>query len=183
MTDDYTLAILPLARVKGENKGIDRCCDGAGKNGQAYRGVLESGVLGYQLHTYHGLVRDWFGETSGHEVRERHIGMFRHVQNLGHMLTMIEGAVGIGAVTSRTVQGEVVTPVEMNVALALLLGLPESPHYVTLPEQRSVQVSRMELEIDWCFSQSLIRGREVIADTFVPIFENVFYARRSILPQ
>ena len=54
----------------------------------------------------------------------------------------------------------------MTVALALLLGLPESVHYVTSPAQRSVQIARMPLDIDWCFAELLGQGRCEITRVF-----------------
>ena len=167
-TDDYTLAILPLARLLGENEGIGLCLASAGY-GQTCRGVLQSGVLGYQLYTYYGLVRSRFGQDVEHKVRSRHTGMFSHVGELASMLEMIDGAVRIGTVVTPTALSEVATPVEMNVALALLLGLPGSPHYVTEPGQRAAQATQMVAEIDWCFAECLARARRGMTGVFAAL--------------
>ena len=169
LTDDYTLAILPLARLLVEDKGVGQCCASAGRHGAAYRRVLETGLLGYRLYTYHGLVRERFGSNVGQRVRERHISMLSHVEELGAALALIEGAVGIGTVTTSTPLGEIVTPVEQNVALALMLGLPGSPHYVTRPSQRAGQLLRMAPEIDWCFTDCLASGRREMNETFAAL--------------
>ena len=114
----------------------------------AYHEVLRSGALGYQLYTYHKLVRTRFGEQTEQRVRERQLDMLSHLGEFGPMLAMIDEAVDIGSVTTSTSQGEVVTPVEMTVALALLLGLPESVHYATNPGQQIEQIAKMPLELD-----------------------------------
>ena len=159
-TDDYTLAILPLARLPG----------GIGKNGKRfaenvrdwtrYREVLETGLLGYRLHTYHRLVENSHGQGTAQRVYERHLDMFGSSQPLGNLLAIIDSAVGIGAVTTPTRLGGITTPVELNVALALLLGIPKSPHYVTRPELRYGQIARIMPELDCHFADCLAHARE-----------------------
>lgn len=165
LTDDYSLALLPLARLLGEQENTGLCLASA-RFDRAYRGVLQTGVLGYQLYTYYGLVQTRYGQEVERNVRDYHIGMFSHVDELASMLEMIDGAVRIGAVITSTALNEVTTPVEMNVALALLLGLPESPHYVTDPGQRLAQITLMVPEIDWCFADCLVRARKGMIEVF-----------------
>ncbi len=166
LTDDYTLAILPLATLLAEKPGIEQCSARTGKDLSLYHGVLRTGTIGYQLYIYLGLVRGRFGEQVWQKVRERQLGILSPVDEFGLMLDMIEAAVDIGAVITSTAQGEVVTPVEMTVALTLLLGLPESVHYVTRPEQRAEQIARMPPEIDWYFADLLAHGRREIVGVF-----------------
>ena len=84
--------------------------------------------MGYRLHTYHRLVEKNHGQETAQRVYERHLEMFGSGQALGNLLAIISSAVAIGAVTTPTRLGEITTAVEMNVALALLLDIPESPH-------------------------------------------------------
>jgi len=162
LIDDYTLAILPLASLLAEDPGIGQYCAKTGKDQVAYHGVLRSGVLGYQLYAYHGLVRKRYGEQIEERVRDCHIGILSHIGDFGPMLAMIDDAAGIGTVITPTSQGEIMTPIEMNVALALLLGLPGSPHYVTSPARRPEQITQMAPEIDWYFADLLAHSRREI---------------------
>ncbi len=158
LTDDYILAILPLACLMADKPGIGKCCRMV--EGQAaYHEVLRSGVFGYQLYTYHKLVQARFGEPAAQRVRGQQLDMLSHLGAFAPMLDMINEAVDIGTVVTATSQGEVITPVEMTVALSMLLGLPESVHYVTDPGQRAEQIARMPPEIDWCFADLLAHGR------------------------
>jgi hypothetical protein len=57
----------------------------------------------------------------------------------------------------------------MNVALALLLGLPESPDYAATAARRAEQIARMQPEIDWRLAHCLTCAREEIKNTFPPM--------------
>jgi hypothetical protein len=167
LTDDDTLVILPLAHLLGGYEGEGDCPGLTAGEREAYRAVFTAGMLGYRLHTYHGLVRAGFGPAVERQVRERHTGMFAPAIELPPLLGIIEGAVGVGEVNTPTRLGEVVTPVEMNVALALLLGLPGSPHYVTEPGQRVSQARSMAADVDWWFADSLACARQDMIATFI----------------
>ena len=164
-SDDYTLAILPLHHLMSENDSGNPCCEWAPGEQKVYSEVIHAGLLGYRLYTYHGLVREYFGGDMVQRVRDHHLKMLGHIRELRSILSIIDEAVEIGAVTTQTELGEVTSPVEMNVALALLLGYPGSPHYVTRPKQRSLQITRMTPEIDWHFAECLAcASREIRFD-------------------
>ena len=156
---DYTLAILPLAGFLTESPGIGQYCAKTGKDQEGYRRVMRAGVLGYQLYAYYVLVRNLYGEKIEKGVRDYHVDILSHIGELGPMLSIIDDAVGIGSVITPTSQGEIKTPVEMNVALALVLGLPGTPHYVTNPARRSEQITLMAPEIDKYFACLLAHSR------------------------
>lgn len=168
LTDDYTLAVLPLASLL-DNGTAGEPCPGVDAYGPAYRGVVDAGMFGYRLHTYHALVRANYGQDVGRKVCERHTDMFAPVFELAPLLVMIQAAAGVGEVITPTPLGEVVTPVEMNVALALLLGYPGSPHYASGPERRVAQMHRMAPEIDWCLASCLARGRQEMTGVFASL--------------
>lgn len=171
MNDDYILAILPLASLIAENPGIDQCyaltCDDL----RDYHKVLRSGVLGYKLYTYHKLVRIRFGPRIERQVRTHHLDILSEICEFSPVLDIIDDAVHIGTITTSTSLGEVVTSVEMTVALALLLGLPESLHYATSPGQQAAQIAQMPAEIDSCFADLLAHGRREMVRTFEGLVE------------
>jgi len=166
LSDDYTLTILPLACLMAENTEVEQYCARASEDSAAYHEVLRSGVLGYKLYTYHNLVRAWFGVQVEQRVRDHHLDMLSHIAAFAPMMTIIDGAVHVGAVTTSTLQGDVVTPVEMNVALALLLGMPESANYASSPGQQIAQITRIPPEIDCYFAGLLAHGRREMVRTF-----------------
>jgi hypothetical protein len=83
---------------------------------------------------------------------------------------MIEQSVSIGEVTTATHLGEVTTPVEMNVALALLLGYPGSPHYQVNSGQRVEQGSEIAPEIDRLLCDCLVRANQELITAFYGVF-------------
>jgi hypothetical protein len=181
-TDDYTLAILPLAGLLGNGTAGERC-PGIEAYGPAYHGVVDAGMFGYRLYTYHAMVRAGYGQDVERKVRERHTDMFAPVVELAPLLVMIRSAVGVGEVITPTPRGEVVTPVEMNVALALLLGYPDSPHYVTGPQRRAAKTHGMAPDIDWCLAACLARGRQEMIGMFDSLSRLVEMQGKAFLRQ
>ena len=47
------------------------------------------------------------------------------------------------------------------------------------PAQRTEQIGRIGMDVDWCFAECLARGREEILDACVPILEGANLARHS----
>ena len=168
----YSLAALPidyLARQDGllERIRADECAF------NPYREVFITGMRAYQQHTYLELVRRNYDRAVAHqvEVHQRHMLDFMTGTGrcLEQALDLIEGALDTRAVSAATCEGEIEIPIEMNVALALLLGLPESPDYVATAERRAEQITRMQPEIDWRLAQGLARAREEMVKTFSPV--------------
>jgi len=60
-------------------------------------------------------------------------------------------------------------PIEMNVALSLLLGADSSPHCVSHPDDRITEISSMDMDVDWVLSRCLSRARENMQNVFMPL--------------
>jgi len=172
LTDDDTLVILPLAHLLGGYEGEGDCPGLTADEREAYREVCAAGVLGYRLHTYRGLVAAAWGAATAARIQQRHLALLAHRQDLGALLEMIEQSVRIGEVTTATHLGEVTTPVEMNVALALLLGYPGSPHYQVNPGRRTGQGSEIAPEIDRLLCDCLVRARREMFGDFSGLFSS-----------
>jgi hypothetical protein len=143
-----------------------------------YHDVFVTAVRAYQQYSYLELVGWICGQQVARQVavhQRRLIDFTAGTGNsTGHALRLVEGALETGSVSAVTRAGEVEIPIEMNVALALLLGLPESPDYAATAALRFEQIARMQPEIDWRLAYCLARGREEIKQVFLPIFTRFF---------
>jgi hypothetical protein len=172
----YRLAALPVEHLRRQETLLawlelgDRTLD-------SYREVFVTGVRAYQQYTYLELVGWTYGRDVAHEVEvlQRRLLEFPTGSDngTGQALSLIESALETLPVSAATRSGEIAIPIEMNVALALLLGLPESPDYVSTAAQRLEQIARMQPEIDWCLAHCLTRGREEIKNVFLPAFSRL----------
>jgi hypothetical protein len=169
----YRLAALPVEHLRRQETLLawlevgERTLD-------SYREVFVTGVRAYQQYTYLELVGWTYGRAVAHEVEvlQRRLLEFTtgSGNGTGQALSLIESALETLPVSAATRSGEIAIPIEMNVALALLLGLPESPDYVSTAAQRFEQIARMQPEIDWCLAHCLTRAREEIKNVFLPAF-------------
>lgn len=182
--DAYQLAMLPVAFLTGQDEPFDRYRNESASLSDAYRDVVNTGVWAYQLHTYLALVRARFGGEVQRIVREYQLIILDREEGAGDVIsktyTLIEGAVGSHLVEIPTRQGPIEVPVEMNVALSLLLDIRESPHYVANPALRDAQVNHIEAEADWNFASCLACGRDEIVATFSPMLENISLSKESV---
>jgi hypothetical protein len=172
ITQIYQLAALPigyLARqdaLRGRMRAYERLFN-------PYREVFIAGAQAYQQHTYLELVRRIYSRAVAYQVDEYQRRLFDFMTGSGRpfeqALDLVGKALATRAVSATTQLGEIAIPIEMNVALALLLGLPESPDYVTTAPRRAEQIARMQPEIDWRLANDLTRARKEMVKTFSPV--------------
>jgi hypothetical protein len=143
----------------------------------SYREVFVTGVCAYQQCAYLELVQWSYGRAVARqvEVHQRRLLEFTTGRGEGirRALRLIEGALETRTVSASTREGEISIPIEMNVALALLLGLPESPDYASTSALRAEQITRMQPEIDWRLAHFLACAREEIRTVFLPVFTSL----------
>jgi len=141
---------------------------------EAYCDVITTSLWVYSLYTYHGLVRRRFGSATEARVREYQRDIFNDEQPgsgdaiiaalelVGRALTA-----GVESDPERRIQFKM--PAELAVALALLLGLPDSPDYrARKPKPADYAVHRMP-GVDWRLARVLARGQQEIIKTFSPV--------------
>jgi len=166
MIDAYELAMLPIAHLASQPEPYDRYCPGTGGLTENYRKVVNYGIRGYQLYAYLGLVSIYFGEATREQVRRYQLTVYEtgddSAETLASILAVIEGALGTHGVKVLTAGGEVEVPVEMNVALAILLDIPFSPDYVPNISDRNGKIASMGIDVDWCLADCLSSAREEI---------------------
>jgi hypothetical protein len=168
----YSLAALPVEYLSRQEALLGRMHIDEGVL-NPYRDVFITGTRAYQQHVYLELVRCTYGRTVAQQVAvHQHRLLEFSTGRVGcaeQALGLIEGALDTRVVSADTREGEVQIPIEMNVALALLLGLPESPDYAATVAQRAEQIVRMQPEIDWRLAHCLTCAREEMENTFLPM--------------
>jgi hypothetical protein len=168
----YSLAVLPIDYLDRLGDPFETTC--APKDiDPSYRGVFSDGIRAYQLTTYLMLVRAHYGPGVANQIgnyQQRLLQPDRTAPNaITTAIELVHGALGSESVTADTNHGRMDIPIEMNIALALLLGMHSSPHFSTRPDQRTEQASRMGMDIDWSLSQCLTHAREEMEQVFSPL--------------
>jgi len=168
----YGLAVLPVDYLDRLGDPFETTC--APKDiDPSYRGVFSDGIRAYQLTTYLLLVRAHYGRGVANQIGNYQQRLLQPDDGDPNAITtaleLVRGALGSNSVTADTDHGRMDIPIEMNIALALLLGMHSSPHFSTCPEQRTKQANRMGMDIDWSLSQCLMQAREEMERVFSPL--------------
>jgi len=168
----YSLAALPIEYLTRQEALLERMhVDEGALN--PYREVFITGTRAYQQHAYLELVRWTYGRAVAQQVAVQQHRLLEFTTGRGccveQALGLVEGALDTRAVSAATREGEIEIPIEMNVALALLLGLPQSPDYAATAASRAGQIARMQPEIDWRLAHCLTCAREEMKAIFLPM--------------
>ena len=168
----YSLAVLPVDYLERLGDPLETACTGNDVELQC-RPVFATGIRAYQLITYLQLVREHYGRDVANQIgnyqRRMLVPVGDKLDEVILAMELVRGALESKCVTADTHNGSLDIPIEMNVALALLLGTPCSPHYCSGVEQRIAQVTQMDSDLDWSLSQCLVRAREEIERVFSPL--------------
>jgi hypothetical protein len=168
----YSLAALPIEYLSRQDALFERMPIDEGAI-NLYRDVFITGTRAYQQHAYLELVRCTYGRNVAQQVRVHQHRLLEFSMGRGRCieqaLGLIEGALHTRVVRADTREGEIEIPIEMNVALALLLGMPESPDYAATAGARAEQIVRMQPEIDWRLASCLACAREEMKSSFLPM--------------
>jgi hypothetical protein len=167
----YGLAVLPvdyLSRLGDPFEQLckDRCVD------PVYHEVFTTGIKAYQLVTYRKLLREHYGRGVANQVskyQQRLLEKEESGDTINYIIKLINIALDSGTVAADTDHGSIDIPIEMNVALLLLLDAPSSPHRVSHPDQYAIEIGSMALDIDWLLSNCLCRAREDVHRVFAPL--------------
>lgn len=170
MLDAYELAMLPIAHLTSQAEPFNRYSGPTRTLTGAYREVVNNAVQGYQLYTYLVLIGAYYGEEIRQLVRSYQLTEFNPGETgrgqLEKILAVIEAATETGGIKVSTDSGEFEVPVEMNVALALLLDLPCSPDYVADVSMRGAGIASMGIDVDWRLADCLAAAREEVIQTW-----------------
>jgi hypothetical protein len=170
----FSLAVLPLEYLDRLGDPFETTCVARGLN-PSCRDVFSDGIRAYQLVNYLKLVQARYGRDVANNIgnyQRRLLQPEGYVPNgITQAIELVQGALESESVTADTDHGSIDIPIEMNVAIALLLGMPGSPHFASRPDQRTEQVNNMGMDVDWSLSQCLIHAREEIEKVFSPLLD------------
>lgn len=170
MLDAFELATLPIVHLMSQSDPFDRYCKQTGGLTGAYRELVNNGVWGYQLYNYLALIGVYFGEDTRQQVRGYQLTLFNpdaaNRDALDNILGVIEAAMGTRGVKVSTGNGDFQVPVEMNVALALLLDMPCSPDFAPDASMRNARITSMGIDVDWLLADCLASAREEVINTW-----------------
>jgi hypothetical protein len=168
----YSLAVLPLDYLDRLGDPFETVA--AAKDiDTAYQGVFSTGIRAYQLTIYLQLVRAHYGRGVANQIGHYQQRLLQpdgdYPNDVTEAVELVKGALESNSVTADTGHGSIDIPIEMNIALALLLGMRNSPHFSTRPDQRLEQANCMGVDVDWSLSQCLTHAREEIERVFSPL--------------
>ena len=168
----YSLAVLPVDYLSRLGDPFETACTGKYIE-PGCQPVFTAGIRAYQLATYLQLVREHYGRGVANQIGSYQRRLLQPegdaLDEVTIAIELVHGALESERVTADSHHGSVDIPIEMNVALALLLGMPGSPYYSSGVEQRVAQVNRMGKDLDWSLSQCLAQAREEIERVFSPL--------------
>lgn len=168
----YSLAVLPVDYLDRLGDPLETACSGNYID-PGCRPVFSAGIRAYQLATYLQLVREHYGRGVANQIGNYQRRLMQPEEEAldesAIAVELVHGAIDSERVTANTHHGSVDIPIEMNIALALLLGMPGSPYYSCGAKQRVEQVKRMAKDLDWSLSQYLIKAHEEIKRVFSPL--------------
>lgn len=143
---------------------------------KTYSDVITTSLWVYLLYTYHGMVRTRLGSATKDRVREYQRDIFND-EHPGSgdaiiaALELVECALRAAVEHDPDWSIPFKMPAELAVALALLLGLPDSPDFRSRkPKPADYAVHRMP-GVDWRLARVLARGQQEIIKTFSPIID------------
>ena len=171
----YGLAVLPIDYLSRLGAPFEQTFSEQGIDPE-YHEVFTSGIKAYQLVTYLKLVREHYGRGVANQVgsyQQRLLEQEAGGHNIIYTIKLIKDALDSDTVAADTDHGRIDIPIEMNVALSLLLGVVSSPHCVSHPDQRSAEIGSMDLDIDWLLSNFLTRARDEMKRVFAPLLASL----------
>ena len=168
----YSLAVLPVDYLDRLGDPFEMAA--AAKDiDPSYQSVFSTGIRAYQLTTYLKLVRAHYGRGVANQIGNYQLRLLQPdgdaPSDIMTAIELVRGALESKSVTADTGHGSIDIPIEMNIALALLLGMHSSPHFSTCPDQRFEQANSMGMDIDWSLSQCLTHAGEEIERVFSPL--------------
>lgn len=169
----YGLAVLPIDYLSRLECPFEQLCKDKDIDPD-YHEVFTAGIRAYQLVTYLKLIREHYGHDIARQIDSYQQCLLEKEtagKTLSHTIKLINTALGSDTVAADTALGRINIPIEMNVALSLLLGVASSPHCVNHPDQHVSEIGSMGLDIDWLLSQCLTRARDSIQSIFAPLLD------------
>ncbi len=144
--------------------------------GENYRDLFTSSVWVYSLRSYLVLVSENLGEEVAEAVWSRQRNMLdeaeaRAGQSMESAFMLIDAALNLGRASLGEPEAAINSPPEIRVALALLLGMPESPDYASGMDERSERVRSIQAEVESHLACCLLHARAALLAACSNLFE------------
>jgi hypothetical protein len=135
-----------------------------------YQDVVNIAVHSYQAHSYLNMIESEYGSEIHHIARAQIHNLIDlnkyNYDFFANTTKLIDHAIEIGQLEV-TEQGKVTQiPLELIIAITILLGLPGSPHYAAEQQSRESEIHKMAEDVDQKFAQYLLKGKAQIAEWF-----------------
>jgi len=175
--DPYELAMLPMIRLSPDAGPSETYGDSSsGGLDPAYFDIVNTGLWSYQLYTYLELLQKIFGSNVKTEVSDWLLDMLNANNSAGDRLetvfSVIEHSKQACDVAMSTDSDLSIVPIEMSIALAMLVELPESPDFSVSKGDRQTRIRLVNTEVDRYFAASLKCAYDDVFNVLLPILEN-----------
>ena len=161
-SDNYlhNLAVLPISFLGEQGDRIAELCNPS-TIGDNYRNLFVSSVWVFPMHAYRALVREHMGVAVAEAVWSRQRQMLDEAdagagRSMESAFTLIDEALDMSSF--RTEAASQFLPV-VRVAMALLLGMPESPDYSGRNEENHGGPRTTVEKVENCLAHCLLRAR------------------------
>lgn len=160
----HGLAMLPISFLNEQGNRLAGLC-GQTAIDDNYRNLFTSSVWAYPLHAYLELVQEQMGAGAASMVWSRQRELFNEVdagsgESLESAFTLIDAALDMNRNHSDELETDSRILPETRVALALLLGMPESPDYASCTYERSNSIRTMQAEVENYLAHCISHARE-----------------------
>jgi len=174
--DPCELAMLPMVRLSPDAEPSETYCGCVScKPGSPYYDLINTGLWSYQLYTYLELLEQMFGKHIKTEVSDWLLDMLNANNQAGDRLetvfALIKHVKQASKATIETGYGLSSVPVEMSIALAMLVELPESPDFAVSTGDRQTRIRLINADVDQNFAASLKRAANDVYDVLLPVLE------------
>jgi len=150
-----------------------------------YQDIVNIAVVGYQAHYYLNMIKHVYGESKHDEVMVQITKLMNADQPDYDFFTatinLIDTAVKFGEIEVPDLNLAHRMPLELTIALTVLLGLPGSPHYAPQIKSRETEIQHMEEDIEEKFARYLSIGKDQLIEWLSPMLEQLFGADYSKL--
>jgi len=135
-----------------------------------YQDVVNIAVHCYQAHSYLDLIEAEYGPRM-HNIAQQQVDNLFELNNDEYdfytiTTSLINFAIDVGQLEVTDQGKRTKVPLELNIAVTLLIGLPGSPHYATEQQSRNAEIQKIAEDVDLQLAQYLAKGKTQVVAWF-----------------
>ena len=159
----HSLAVLPISFLSEQCDRLAGLCEQTGIDDH-YRNLFASSVWVYPMHAYVALVHDRLGAPVAQAVWSYQRNMLDEADagagvSMESAFMLIDKALKLDDLRMDGPDADRYELPEARVALALLQGLPESPHYSSHNDALHGKFRKIHMQAEECLAHCLSRAR------------------------